>query len=62
MVKRPSTKEGDVDLIPGSGKSPGEGSGNPQVFLPGESHGQGSLAGYSTRGCKRVRHDLVTTE
>ena len=26
------------------------------VFLPGESHGQGSLAGYSPWGC-RVRHD-----
>ena len=27
------------------------------VFLPGQSHGQRSLAGYSPRGCKRVRHD-----
>ena len=26
------------------------------VFLPGESHGQGSLVGYSPRGC-RVGHD-----
>ena len=29
------------------------------VFLPGKSHGQGSLAGYSPRGCKsqtRVSH------
>ena len=26
------------------------------VFLPGESHGQRSLAGYSPWGC-RVRHD-----
>ena len=25
------------------------------VFLPGESHGQRSLAGYSPWGCKRVR-------
>ena len=29
------------------------------VFLPGESHGQRSLAGYSAWGC-RVRHDRVT--
>ena len=28
------------------------------VFLPGKSHGQRSLAGYSPWGCKRVRHDL----
>ena len=27
------------------------------VFLPGKSHGQRSLAGYSPRGCRRVRHD-----
>ena len=30
------------------------------VFLPRESHGQKSLAGYSPWGCKRVGHDLVT--
>ena len=24
----------------------------PAVFLPGESHGQRNLAGYSTQGCK----------
>ena len=32
------------------------------VFLPGKSHGQRSLAGYSPWGCKRVRHDLVTKQ
>ena len=38
-----------------------EGNGNPPpVFLPGKSHGQRSLSGYSPQGCKRVRHDLVT--
>ena len=30
------------------------------VFLPGESYGQRSLAGYSPWIRKRVRHDLVT--
>ena len=41
-----------VGLIPGSGRSPGGGHGNPTpVFLPGESRGQRSLAGYSPRGC-----------
>ena len=34
----------------------------PPVFLPGESHGQRSLAGYSSWGHKRLRHDLATTE
>ena len=43
----------DPGLIPGSGRSSGEGNGNPTaVFLPGKSHGLRSLAGYSPRGCK----------
>jgi len=47
----------ETGSIPGSGRPPGERNGNPTpVFLPGESHGQRSLAGYSTWGC-RVRHD-----
>ena len=33
--------------IPGLGRFPGGGHGNPLIFLPGESHGQRSLAGYS---------------
>ena len=32
------------------------------VFLPGESQGQRSLAGYSLCGHKRVRHDLATKQ
>ena len=30
------------------------------VFLPGESHGLRSLAGYSPWDSKRVKHDLAT--
>ena len=38
---------GDPGSIPGSGRSP-EGNGNPlPVLLPGKSHGQRSLVGYS---------------
>ena len=32
------------------------------VFLPGESHEQRSLAGYSSWGHKRVRHDLASNQ
>ena len=32
------------------------------VFLPGESHGQRSLAGYSPWGRKRVRNNLATKQ
>ena len=38
---------------PGPGRSPGEGNGNVLwYFLPGESHGQTSLVGYSPWGPK----------
>ena len=43
--------EGDMGSIPGIGRSTGGGNGNPlQYFLPGESHGQRSLVGYSPWG------------
>ena len=32
------------------------------VFLPGKSHGQRSLVGYSPWGQKRVRQDLMTKQ
>ena len=32
------------------------------VFLPGDSHRQRSLVGYSTWSCKRVGHDLATEQ
>ena len=32
------------------------------VFLPGKSHGQRSLVGYSPWGCRSVGHDLETKQ
>ena len=32
MVKNLPAKEGDMGLIPGSGRSPGEGNGNPLQY------------------------------
>ena len=43
--KESACNTGDPSLIPGSGRST-------PVFLPGESHGQRSLAGYSPWGHK----------
>ena len=40
----------DTGSIPGSGRSPGGGPGNPPIFLPGKSHGQRSVAGFSASG------------
>ena len=42
---------GDEGSVPGSGRSPGGGNGTAPIFLPGESHGQRSLPGYSLWGC-----------
>ena len=50
--KESACNAGDMGLIPGSGRSPGEGNDNPLVFLPGKFHGQRSLAGYSLWGHK----------
>ena len=45
---------GDTGSIPESGRSPGGGNGNAfqYSFLPGESHGQRGLEGYSLWGCQ----------
>ena len=48
VVKNPPANAGDMGLIPGWGKSPGERTGNPlQYPCLGKSHGQRSLAGCS---------------
>ena len=47
--KESACNAGDPGSIPGSGRSPGEGNGNP-VFLPGEFQGQKSLKDYSPWG------------
>ena len=61
MVKNPPANAGDSGLIPGLGRSPAEGR-SPPVFLPGKSHGQKNLEGYSPWGHKRVGHNLVTKQ
>ena len=49
--KESTCNAGDPGSIPGLGRSPGEGEQLPTaVFLPGEFHGQRSLAGCSPWG------------
>ena len=51
----------EVGLISGSGRSPGGGNGNPpQYSCLGNLMDKRSLVGYSSWGCKRVRHNLET--
>ena len=46
--KESACNAGHLSLIPGSGRSPGEGNGNPlQYSCLEKSHGQRSLVGYS---------------
>ena len=47
--------------VPGLGRSPGEGNGNPLQYLAWESP-QRSLVGYSPWDRKTVRHNLVTKQ
>ena len=59
--KESSFSEGDMGSIPMlrrflGGKKKKKWQPTP-VFLPGKSHGQRSLVGYSPWGCKRIRHD-----
>ena len=51
VIKNLPANAGDTGLIPGSGRPPGEGNGNPlQYPLPGKSRGQRTLEGYSPWG------------
>ena len=45
---------GDLSLISGLVRSPGEEWQPTPVFLPGEFHGQRTLAGYHPWGCKEA--------
>ena len=56
VVKNLPAKAGGVGLIPGSGRSPEKEMATTPIFLPGKSHEQRSLAGYSPWTCKRVGH------
>ena len=59
-AKKSACTMGDSDSIPGSGRFPWRREWQPTpVFLPGELHGQRSLAGYSPWVC-RVGHDWAT--
>ena len=60
MVKNLPASAGDTGLIP---KIPWKRAQQPTpVFLPGKSHGQRSLLGYSPQGCKKIGHDLATKQ
>ena len=59
MVKNPPAKQETWVQSLGLEDPPGEEMTTQSVFLPGKSHGQRSLVGYSYVVAK-VRHDLAT--
>ena len=62
VVKNLPVSAGDMGSILGSGRFPWRMKWQlTPVFLPGKSHGQGSLVGYSPWG-QKVRHDLATKQ
>ena len=60
--KESTRNAGRLSLIPGLGRPPGGGHGNPlQCSCLLNPHGQRSLVGYS-RWCRRAGHDWVTKQ
>ena len=52
--KESACNVGDLGSIPGLGRSPGEGRGNPLQYSCLENpHGQRSLTGFSSYGCEK---------
>ena len=63
MLKNLPASAGDTGSIPDPGRSPWRRKWQPtEVFLPGRSHGQRSLVGYSPWGHKRVRQNCGTKQ
>ena len=62
MVKNPPVKQETVVLILDQEDPLEKEMATTSVVLPGKSHGQSSLMGYSSWGPKRVRHDLATKQ
>ena len=52
----------DLDSIPGSGRCPGEGNGNPLQDFCLENLMDRAAGGLQSMGLQRVRHDLATKQ
>ena len=64
VVKNPPANTGDWDLIPGLGRSPGEGNGNPLQYsrLGKNPMDRGAWQATVPWCHRRVRHDLGTNQ
>ena len=62
IKKNPPANAGDVGLILGSGRSPGEGMATCSSNLAWEISWTEEYGGLQSRGSQRVGHDLATKE
>ena len=56
-AKESARNAGDLGLIPGSGRSPGGGKGNPLQYCCLENSWTEESSGLQSMGSERVRHD-----
>ena len=61
MVKNLPANAGDLDSIPGSGRSPGEGNGKPLQYSCWRIPWTKEPGGLQSVGSQRVRHNDETT-
>ena len=57
VVKNPPANVGDLGLIPGSGRSPGEGKGHPLQYSCLENSMAGEAGWATVHGGRQVRYD-----
>ena len=62
VVKNPPANAGDAGLIPESGRSSGEGNGNPLQYSCLENPWTEEPGGLQSTGSQSVRHDLATKQ
>ena len=62
MVKNPPANAGDLGSLPGSGRFPGEGNGNPLQYSCLENPKDRGAWGTIVHGVARVGHNLGTKQ
>ena len=61
-VKNPAANAGDLGSIPGSGRSPGEGNGNPLQYSYWKIPWTEEPGGLQSMGSQRSGHNLVAKQ
>ena len=57
VVEDPPANAGDTNSIPGSGRSPGGGNGNPLLYPCLKNPMDRETGGVQSMGSQRIRHD-----